>query len=60
VNVTARNSRDNNRISHESPAWLADGVRIALVRNDGFAIIRTDVTELIREREGKMSLCSQT
>jgi len=45
VNVTATNSRDNNRISHQSPAWLADGERIALVRNDDFAIIRVDGTE---------------
>jgi len=48
VNVTAANSRDNNRISHQSPSWLADGERIALVRNDDFAIIRTDGTELIK------------
>jgi Tol biopolymer transport system component len=48
VNVTAGNSRDNNRISHQSPAWLADGERIALVRNDDFAIIRTDGTELTK------------
>jgi len=46
VNLTAANSRDNNRTSHQSPAWLADGERITLVRNDDFAIIRTDSTEL--------------
>jgi hypothetical protein len=55
VNVTAGNSRDNNRISHQSPVWLADGERIALVRNDDFAIIRTDGTELISESEGRIS-----
>jgi Tol biopolymer transport system component len=48
VNVTAGNSRDNNRISHQSPAWLADGERIALVRNDDFVIITTDGTELTK------------
>jgi Tol biopolymer transport system component len=46
VNVTAGNSRDNNRISHQSPAWLADGERIVLVRNDDFAVISTVSTEL--------------
>jgi Tol biopolymer transport system component len=46
LNVTAGNSRDNNRISHQSPAWLADGERITLVRNDDFAVVRTDSTEL--------------
>ncbi|HWR73775.1 MAG TPA: hypothetical protein VN604_11450 [Nitrospirota bacterium] len=44
-NVTAGNSRDNNRINHQSPAWLADGERISLVRNDDFAIIRIDGSE---------------
>jgi Tol biopolymer transport system component len=48
VNVTAGNSRDNNRISHQSPAWLADGERITLVRNDDFAVVRTDSTELTK------------
>jgi Tol biopolymer transport system component len=48
VNVTAGNSRDNNRISHQSPAWLADGERIALVRNDDFIVITTDGTELTK------------
>ncbi len=48
LNVTAGNSRDNNRISHHSPSWLADGERIALVRNDDFAIIRTDGAELTK------------
>jgi Tol biopolymer transport system component len=43
-NVTAGNSRDNNRINQQSPSWLADGERIALVRNDDFAIIQTDGT----------------
>ena len=55
VNVTAGNSRDNNRISHQSPVWLADGERITLVRNNDFAIIRTDGTELISESEGRIS-----
>jgi Tol biopolymer transport system component len=54
-NVTAGNSRDNNRINHQSPSWLADGERIALVRNDDFAIVRTDGTELKNEPVGKMS-----
>jgi Tol biopolymer transport system component len=54
-NVTAGNSRDNNRINHQSPSWLADGERIALVRNDDFAIVRTDGTELQNEPVGKMS-----
>ena len=45
-NVTAGNSRDSNRISHQSPSWLADGEQIALIRNDDFAIIRTDGTGL--------------
>jgi hypothetical protein len=48
VNVTAGNSRDNNRLSHQSPAWLADRERISLVRNDDCAIIRTDITELTK------------
>jgi Tol biopolymer transport system component len=47
-NVTAGNSRDNNRINHQSPSWLADGERIALVRNDDFAIVRTDGMELTK------------
>jgi len=53
VNVTAGNSRDNNRISHQSPSWLADGERISLVRNDDFAVIRTDNTELVKVNRGQ-------
>jgi Tol biopolymer transport system component len=45
-NVTAVNSRDSNRINHQSPSWLADGEQITLIRNDDFAIIRTDGTGL--------------
>jgi Tol biopolymer transport system component len=54
LNVTAANSRDNNRISHQSPAWLADGERITLVRNDDFTIVRTDGTLLANESMGSM------
>jgi Tol biopolymer transport system component len=41
-NVTAGNSRENNRINHGIPAWLADGERIAHVRNDTFSIVQVN------------------
>ena len=48
VNVTAGNSRDDNRTNHQSPSWLADGEQITLLRNDDFAIVKTDGTGLTK------------
>jgi len=45
-NLTAGNSRDNNRINHQTPAWLADGERITLLRNDDFVVMSTVGGEL--------------
>jgi len=43
-NVTAENTRDNNRISHQVPSWYADGRRVKFLKDDNWAVITLNGT----------------
>jgi len=44
-NVAAENTRDNNRTSHQAPAWQADGKRVIYLKNNNQAVITVNGAE---------------
>jgi len=45
INVTAENTRDNNRTSNQAPSWQADGKRVIFLKNDNRAEVTVNNTE---------------
>jgi Tol biopolymer transport system component len=44
-NVTAANTRDNNRTSNQAPSWQADGKRVIFLKDDNRAEVTVNNTD---------------